>query len=583
MTYQDDLSAANAHLQRGQFKSALKSAKAAIKKQPKSAVAANMAGIALSRTGKLRDAVPMFQKAARLDPGLSDAPRNLAQTLILLDRPDLARPVLMRLTEKMPQDGDAWYLLAQAELALQNTAAAEAAATRSIAAVPGQSRALNLRGLLRDRMGALPEAIADFEAALQANPNDVDALVNISLPLARQMRTDDALAAVRRAVALAPDHVGAGLRLAMQYVESGQTDQAIAEFRRVLAISPDQPEAIEQLAGLQDSVANSALEPMALAALKAEKRDAAARASLSFALARIAQQDGRADEANHLADANRAMASRLPYDAAADSVLNDGLLSRFPAQPTPASIEPDDGPRPIFVVGLPRSGTTLTEAILGAHPDVAALGERAAAGILLQQVISENLPFDTDAIRTFIDGDRRMLPPLPDGTRFYVDKMPENYRLLGFLLTAYPDARVINLTRDPRDAALSMWRGHFSGTALSYTYDLQAMAHRFNLYAQSMAHWRKVFQGAILDLSYEDLVRDVEATSRQLADFCGLDWAPAMARPDQAAGQVLTLSASQVRQPVHTRSIEKWRQHQEMLTPFVAGLDPDLWPVVKTG
>jgi hypothetical protein len=209
---------------------------------------------------------------------------------------------------------------------------------------------------------------------------------------------------------------------------------------------------------------------------------------------------------------------------------------------------------------------------------VAPLGERAAAGILLKPLIDADLPFAAEAVAAFRAGDRRLLPELADGTTAYVDKMPENHRLVGFLKTAYPAARVINLRRDPRDIALSMWRGHFSGTALSYTYDLQAMAHRFNLYAETMAHWHAVCPEGLMDLSYEAMARDVEATSRTLAAFCGLDWTPAMARPDLSEAQVLTLSATQLRQPVHTRSIGKWRAHAEMLKPFVDGLDPALWP-----
>ena len=183
--------------------------------------------------------------------------------------------------------------------------------------------------------------------------------------------------------------------------------------------------------------------------------------------------------------------------------------------------------------------------------------------------------------RWFIAADRRMRPDLAPDTTIWVDKMPENYRLIGFLLTAYPNARIVNLIRDPRDVALSMWRAHFSGTALNYTYDLRAMAHRFNLYARAMAHWRRVFPGAILDLAYEDLVQDVDTASRRLAAFCGLDRHPAMLRPDLAAGQILTHSAGQLRQPVHARSIGGWRRHADELAPFIAGLDPALWPQVR--
>ncbi|MEY8841505.1 sulfotransferase, partial [Cribrihabitans sp. XS_ASV171] len=230
------------------------------------------------------------------------------------------------------------------------------------------------------------------------------------------------------------------------------------------------------------------------------------------------------------------------------------------------------------VLGLPRSGTTLAEAVLGAHPKVVALGERAAAGALLSTIINEDLPFDADAVDRFNEGDRRLLPDLPPDVVAYVDKMPENYRLIGFLLTAQPHCRIVHVRRDPRDVALSMWRGHFQGTALNYTYDLGAMTHRFNLFARMMAHWNAVFPGRVLEIRYEDMARNLEATGRHMADFCGLDWHPKMGSPEEHAGQVLTLSALQLRQPVHARSIGKWKAHAEELAPFIEGLEPGHWP-----
>ena len=580
MSVETDLALAGQRLQQGQYKPAYKAAKSALRKAPKSPAALNLAGIALSGMGQRREAVELFRKALKLAPEFHDARKNLGQTLVLLGQPEPAAALLEKLVTQTPKDAGAWYLLAQARANAGRLEAAEAAASTSIGLAPTQARALNLRALLRDRQGLIAEALEDYRAALRINPDDVETLINISLPLARQLRSDEALEAVRRAVRLAPGHLGARLRLAMQLVEMGQSEAAIEEYRQVLARDPAQPEAIERLAELQGPAENTSLAPRLRAALQAAPRRSEARAALLFAQARIADQAGeRAQAEKALAEANREMAAILPYDAAGDRALTNRLLARF-AGPLPDRAPDPARPRPVYVVGLPRSGTTLTEAILGAHPEVVPLGERAAAGILLKPVIDGDLPFDAAAVARFVEGDRRLLPELPDGTRAYVDKMPENHRLVGFLKTAYPEARIVNLRRDPRDVALSMWRGHFAGTALAYTYDLAGMAQRFNLYAETMAHWHRVCPGAILDLRYEEMAADVEWASRSLASFCGLDWTPEMARPDQAAGPVLTLSAAQLRQPVHTRSVGRWREHVAALAPFIAGLDLALWPEI---
>lgn len=122
-----------------------------------------------------------------------------------------------------------------------------------------------------------------------------------------------------------------------------------------------------------------------------------------------------------------------------------------------------------------------------------------------------------------------------------------------------------------------MWKSHFSGSVLSYTYDWDWMAAKFNLYARSMAHWQIVLPEEILDVRYEDLVENVETISQRMAEFCDLEWHSAMARPDLSTEQVLTLSATQLRLPVHTGSIGKWRKRTELVAPLVSGLDPKLW------
>lgn len=581
MTLQSDLSRAQQLLQQGQYGAVLKTVKTAQKRHGKSPVLCNMAGIALGATGKHRDALGQFNLALKMAPDYHDARKNMAQSLLLMGDAGRAVPVLTRLVDLTPGDSAVWYLLAQAQANTGHPEDAIRACDQAITLAPDQARNFNLRALQRDRLGQLVEALQDYEAALKLDPDNVETLTNISLSLARQMRTQDALDAVQRAVSLSPTHVGARMRLAVLLVATGDTPAAIGHLQSLLEHDPEHAGALEHLAGLQSAEQNVAIDPLVQKALKRAPKRSEARAGLEFARATILRQVGDPHADDQLATANHEMARLLPYDAKSAQRLTDKLLARFENGPT--TDEPSDhAPVPIFVLGLPRSGTTLTEAILGAHPSVAALGERAAAGILLKPVIDDDLPFDADAVCRFRDGDARLLPVLPQGTAAYVDKMPENYRLIGFLKTAYPNCRIVALRRDPRDVALSMWRGHFSGTALSYTYDFNAMAHHFNMYARAMTQWKQLFPNDILELRYEDIVADVTAASRTLAEFCNLDWVPEMAHPENSGAQVLTASATQLRGDVHQRSVGKWRNHPQVLAPFVAGLDPDLWPEIAT-
>ena len=581
MTLDTDISEAQRLLQAGQYKQAHKQARTMIRQHPKSPVPLNLAGVALGALQKPREALDMFTRAARLDPAFHDARKNLAQTYLVLGQADKAQKLLVPLSAAMPGDFGVWYLLAQARAATGQTAAAIAAATSAIAIAPRQASGYRLRALLRVQNGRIGEAIEDYEAALEIAPEDVDTLTNISLPLARHLRSDDALARVRRAVELAPGHIPARVRLAMQLSEMGRTEDAIAEYRRILSLEPGQADAIERLSQLLPSDQTEEIAAQARTALKSASRGGEARAALNYALALIERGQGNEEEAaRQLAQANRDMARLLPYDGAADRALHDQLKARFAEPFAPGDTATAATPVPIFVVGLPRSGTTLVEAMLGRHPEVVALGERAEPGFLLKPLIDSGLPFDAAAIAEFIDEDRRLLPQPAQQARAYVDKMPENYRLTGFLKAAYPHCRIVNVRRDPRDVALSMWQAHFSGAALSYTYDLAAMAQRFNLYGAMMAHWHRVLEGAILDLRYEDVVADVTAASRTLAQFCDLEWVPEMAEPHLGEGQVLTLSANQLRRPVHARSVGRWKAHEAELAEFMAGLDPQVWPEI---
>ncbi|WP_323776027.1 tetratricopeptide repeat-containing sulfotransferase family protein [Leisingera sp.] len=581
MTLQNDLQAAFGFLNQGRFKQALKQSKAGMKRHKSHPDFPNIAGISLSGLGKHRDAVPHFKKALVLAPGFHDARKNLAQTLLFLQQGETAMKLLDRVLADLPADQGALYLKAQAQLVQNDPEAAIATANGALARDGKQPRMLRLRAMAWKNLGDEKAALEDYQATLRLNPDDVDALTNISLPLARLMRQDEATEAAQKAVALAPENLEARRRLASQLISNGETEAARAQCLAILDLDPKDSQVLEMLARLNSREQNAELLPVAQKALKAAPPRSLDRANVSFALARISDQCGDKQAfAAHNDEANACMAAQNPYDYEDSERQFSRIMAAFPQAIPPADTAPD-GPRPIYVVGMPRSGTTLTETVIGLHPDVFPLGERGVPAFLLHPYLDKDQDFTPEAARNFAVEDISRLPEMPAGTAAYVDKMPDNYRLLGHLLTAYPKARFVHLCRDPRDVALSIWRGYFSGSSLTYAYDLKAMAHRFNLYGRLMQHWRRVMPGRIYDLRYESLVSDIESESRKLAEFCGLDWVADMAHPERHKGQVLTLSNTQVRQTVHTRSVGKWEQYAGVLAPFTDGLDPEIWPEIK--
>ncbi len=572
------LQTATSLLNSGRPKKAYQEAKAAIKEAPGSPNPYNIAGLALSALGRHSDAAKSFFKATQIAPDFDNARRNLAQALILDGRTEKARQVLSALLKKNSRDEAGWYLLGQCELVSGHLREAEDATSQAIAIAQDIGRNRSQRAAIREKRGNLTGAIEDYQVVLQKNPRSVETLVNISVPLARQLRSEEALEAVMQAVKLAPDHIGAKQRLGMHFVEAGKPDDAIQVFQDILRLETTDYLAMEQLSQLQTEEQNNLLKPQVFKGLKQAPRRSVERASLHFALAHIYRKEGDRDgEVSALKSANADMSATLPYDHLADEERSQRILNRFPDVIEVNRTQPSE-PRPIYILGLPRSGTTLAESILGPHPGVLPLGERAAVGMLLHDIIEREVPFDDDAQTTFRKDDAALRPPLSPDHMAYVDKMPENYRFIGFLKQAYPNCKIINMVRDPKDIALSMWRGRFSGTALNYTYAQRAMSARFNIYARMMRHRHSVLDGEIMDLRYEDLVRDLPQFSKQLADFCEIEWTEGMATPHKTSEQIMTLSATQIRQPVHSRSIGASRGYEAALSEFSAGLDPNLWP-----
>jgi tetratricopeptide (TPR) repeat protein len=574
-----NLALALQELAQRRYKNVLKYAKRAQGDAPNSPVPQNLSGIALSAMGRPAEAVKSFRRAISLNPNYAEARKNLAQTYLLMGE---YSNVLLALGS-VPVMPDVLYMKSQAFAALLNKEEALEAATQFIDSAPNDKRGYKLRAFIRLQFGLIADALEDYEKASAIDPQDAETLTLMSLPLARHLRSDDALKSALRAVEIGPRNMAAQLRLAAQYSEMGDNEQSIARYRHVLTLDPSQASAFKALSELLKGSQLAELERPVADALAVVNKGSEEEALLFFAHSNILASKGEREQANQsIAKANRFFAKRNPYMAEPVRELAEKILTRFPSV-LALKADHTSSSRPIFVVGLPRSGTTLVEAILGRNEKVIAFGERGTIGFLLEETISKGLSFGQSEIEKFRAEDRRLLPAISEGAEAYVDKMPGNYRLVGFLKSIYPNSKIINVRRDPRDIALSMFRAHFSGSALNYTYDLKAMADHFNLYARMMAHWHDVLPGQIYDVRYEALVGDIESEGRNIAEHCDLEWSPQMASPEKTNSQVLTMSANQLRTPVHTRSIGKWQENKALLEPFLKRLDPALWPSVELG
>ncbi len=296
----------------------------------------------------------------------------------------------------------------------------------------------------------------------------------------------------------------------------------------------------------------------------------------SFALAKeyedLQQYDSSFAALNRGAKAYR---GTLRYDSAGELAAHSAIREKFTAQTLPSlgTGYADDGP--IFIVGMPRTGTTLVERILTSHSDVAAVGELTDFPLLMGEMVQERLAngapgeVDIDASlrldfhelgRRYVESARQ----LADGSRYFVDKLPYNFLYCGYILAALPRAKIIHLRRDPLDTCYAVYKTLFFN-AYSYSYDLRELADYYVGYRTHMDHWHRVLPDRILDVTYEEFVREPESQARRVLEWCGLPWQPSVLAFHAQERPAMTASAMQVRKPIYTHSIGAWRRSESAL------------------
>jgi hypothetical protein len=304
------------------------------------------------------------------------------------------------------------------------------------------------------------------------------------------------------------------------------------------------------------------------------------RAQLHYAVAKSNDDLGRYDEAiRHFDEANRIMAGLLEcsgrkLDLARHSANIDRLIKTFDRRLFERT-RGVDSELPVFVVGMIRSGTTLVEQILSTHPEIASAGETPFWGSRASALAAiEAGRLDADDLAKLADDCCAMLRRSGAHAGRVIDKMPTNYMMLGLIHAVFPRARIIHCRRDPRDTCLSIYFTPFK-TLPDFAGARERIASYYEDYARLMAHWRKVLPAdAFLEIDYETLVAEREAVVRRLVDFCGVGWDDACLSHERNARVVRTPSAWQVRQPLYTRSVSRWRHYEKHMGAFARLRDP---------
>lgn len=500
------------------------------------------------------------RRAATALPLSPAAARHLQAASQFLQQRDCARMLLalQPVLAESPANPDALRLQAIALQLAGRDEEAIAAIGKAIAARPDDAVLLNTLGGVLSEMGRADAALAAFRRACELQPDLASAWCNLGMVLQSRGAIEEARSAFARALEAEPRHALARTGLANTLKMLGQGVAAAAEYRAVLAADPANIHAWGGLGELktvafEDCECTMLLELHARAAGGEEDR-----ATIAFALARALEDRARYAEACAVLDqANAAMRRITPWDASAFSRSIEAIAAAFETPP-PANPDPARGGDVIFVVSLPRSGSTLVEQVLAAHSRVEGAGELPVLANLMQaesQRRGEPFPAwvpGTDASDWARLGEAYLAQtePARRGHPVHVDKALFNWPLIGAIRAMLPGARIVNCRRDPLETCWSIYRQRFARGQQAFAYDLPSIAACWTDYDRLMFRWHARHPGRIHELAYERLVGEPEAAVRALLDFCGLPFERACLRAHAAKRTVRTASAAQVREPV---------------------------------
>lgn len=580
-----DFAAAARHHKAGRLAEAQAGYRRVLAVRPRHAPALHNLGLIAHQLGDQETAVDLVGKAIAVDGATAAFHNTHGNVLKAMGNLVAAIAGYRRAIAAEPGYAEAHLNLGEALSERGEIDAAVASYGRAIDIAPDFAEAHNNLGhALQDR-GDIDTAIESYRRALALRPGEAEWHNNLGHALHEAGRFEDAVTSLRHALALDPTLAEAHNNLGNAYKDAGRFDDARAAYRRAIEVRPTYAEAYYNLANLSRAKPG---DPT-FSKLEALKGDAALpfdeAICLRFALGKMYADIGENDtafEEYRLGNELRALAAAR-HGRRFDIERHHDRISRIIALHSAEFFADrrDFGAAsdlPVLIVGMPRSGTTLVEQILASHPNVAGGGELPYLGRI---ATAANLPYADFMADLDRAGSRRLGDLYLDHLRAIsataariTDKMPDNFLLLGMATVILPGARVIHCLRDPLDTCLSCYFQHFT-RGHEFANDLASLGAYHREYRRLMAHWRAVLPLAPLDVSYEDLVANQEEVSRRIVDFCGLEWNDACLEFHRNARPVHTASNVQVRQPMFSTSVARWRAFAKHLGPLKAALgDP---------
>ena len=541
-----------------------------------------------AQQGKLDEATRLLREALEQKPDSASAHFHLGNILYSIGRPEQAKACYETAIALAPDFADAHYNLGNTLQTLGRHQEAKARYEQALPLMLDRPEVYNNLAIVLQTIGDHEQAIGHFETAVALKPDYSEAYNNLANSLYALNRCEEAVAQYQRALALKPDFAEAHDNLGMAHVAVGRITEARRCFETAIALAPERGSFRFNLTKSKTfAPGDPDLRAMEALAANAASLPADEHVKLHFALgnalADVAQYE-RSFE--HFRVGNALMRQQLVYDEEKSLARIERTRTVFTPELMHAKAGlGDPSTVPVFILGMPRSGSTLVEQILASHPDVFAAGELEDFYLLVRSLqrsdgaridYPERVPELSGAVLRaigagYVDRLRRRAPT----ARRITDKMPTNWWLTGLIHLALPNARIIHTRRDAVDTCVSCFTTLFLGQ--DWSYELGELARHYRAYAATMAHWRAVLPaGVMLEIDYENVVADLEGQARRILAHCDLEWNEACLDFHRVRRPVKTASAAEVHRPIYQSSVGRWRRYGESLRPLLDALGPEL-------
>lgn len=573
-------------LQQGLAERAIPLLEKAIRLDPQQEAAHFHLGKALAQVGRGPEADAAFERSFALSPTRGMMAR--AAEHHAAGRLEEAERLCRQVLQKDPRQVDALRMLGLIAAASGDLDEAENLLRQALAGAPDHVPAMFELGRVLKELERPEEAIEVYRELIRQQPDNPKAHYRLAGVLAPAALNDQSAAAYRRCLELDPAHAGAWLGLGHMLKTLGKQQEGIAAYRRCLELEPEFGEAWFSIANLKTYRFTEADIAEMQRCLESGTVREPSRVNFLFALAKAYEDRGDYSTAwQYYAQGNARQRLLVSYDPVLTETVNDDLVAYFNADffRQRAGVGNPD-PSPIFILGMPRSGSTLVEQIIASHSQVEgtselpyigrltrSLNRNRADGMRYPQVLSELEPRHFDRLgRSYLDMARMHRV---EGAPRFIDKMPNNFPLVGFIHSILPNAKIIDARRHPLDACTGNLRQLYA-RGQTFSYDQTDIGEYYLQYQRMMDHWDEVLPGKVLHVQYEDVVADLETQVKRILDYLELPWEDACLNFHDTERAVRTASSEQVRQPIYTSSIDSWRHYEDWLEELKEVLEPIL-------